>query len=191
MIRAAILSIGLLALPARSAPADKAPSSAGIGAPRGQPLSGAELDAQTQDVGGLLRCPVCQGLSVADSPSTMARNMKAEVREKLAAGYDQEQILAHFERSYGEFVRLQPPMRGVNWMVWFGPLLALLGGAVLIARKLKGSATQSRPARVEAAVDVPGRGTLPEDPRLAAAMRRVRELAYGWPGGVPPKEASA
>jgi len=47
--------------------------------------------------------------------------MKAEVRDKLAAGYDQEQILADFEHSYGEFVRLKPTLRGVNWLVWFGP----------------------------------------------------------------------
>src|SRR5207248_664527 len=95
-----------------------------VAAPGGPQLSGPELDARTDEIGALLRCPVCQGLSVADSPATMARNMKAEVREKLAAGYDQERILADFERSYGEFVRLQPPMRGVNWLVWFGPVAA-------------------------------------------------------------------
>ncbi len=81
---------------------------------------GEALLARTEDVAGLLRCPVCQGLSVADSPATMAVNMKAQVREMLAAGYDQEQILAYFEHSYGEFVRLQPPLRGVNWLVWLG-----------------------------------------------------------------------
>jgi cytochrome c-type biogenesis protein CcmH len=194
MSRAAVLLAGLLALHARSAPADSPAPPAGGGAPRGQPLSGTELDARTDEVGSLLRCPVCQGLSVTDSPSSMARNMKAEVREKLAAGYDQEQILADFERSYGEFVRLKPPMRGVNWMVWFGPLLALIVGAALIASKLKGSSPEpgGKPPRAGAKEEVPDRGTLPEDPRLAAAVRRVRELAYGWPGGVPPRaEASA
>ncbi|MFL5389578.1 MAG: cytochrome c-type biogenesis protein CcmH, partial [Myxococcales bacterium] len=83
-----------------------------MGRPAGTPLAGSQLDARTEEVAGLLRCPVCQGLSVADSPATMARNMKLEVRDKLAAGYDQEQILADFERSYGEFVRLRPPLRG-------------------------------------------------------------------------------
>ncbi|MFL5370415.1 MAG: cytochrome c-type biogenesis protein CcmH, partial [Myxococcales bacterium] len=69
-----------------------------MGRPAGTPLAGSQLDARTEEVAGLLRCPVCQGLSVADSPATMARNMKLEVRDKLAAGYDQEQILADFER---------------------------------------------------------------------------------------------
>jgi cytochrome c-type biogenesis protein CcmH len=155
------------------------------GAPRGAALSGAALDRRTEEVGSLLRCPVCQGLSVSDSPSTMARNMKAEVREKLAAGYDQEQILAYFERSYGEFVRLQPQLRGVNWLVWLGPLGALIAGAAVVWLSMR------RARRASAAAhDVPARDMLPDDPRLAAAVRRVRELAYGWPGGIPPKSTS-
>ena len=103
-----------------------------VGAPHGPALSGAALEQRTRDVAALLRCPVCQGLSVADSPSTMATNMRGQVRELVAAGYDQEQILAYFERSYGEFVRLQPPLRGVNWLVWLAPILGLLGGAGVV-----------------------------------------------------------
>ena len=80
-----------------------------MGAPTGRRSRGAALDARTQEVAALLRCPVCQGLSVADSPVHAAQNMKAQVRDLLAAGYDQDQVLAYFERSYGEFVRLEPP----------------------------------------------------------------------------------
>jgi cytochrome c-type biogenesis protein CcmH len=174
--------------------APAAPAGA-MDAPRSRPLSGAELDARTNDIGALLRCPVCQGLSVADSPSSMARNMKTEVREKLAAGYDQEQILASFERSYGEFVRLDPPMRGVNWLVWLGPLAGLLAGGAVVAWALKrssrnaGAAEATGPA--SSASDLPSRDTLPADSRLAAAVRRARELAYGWPDGIPPKPRSS
>jgi len=165
-----------------------------VAAPGGPQLSGPELDARTDEIGALLRCPVCQGLSVADSPATMARNMKAEVREKLAAGYDQERILADFERSYGEFVRLQPPMRGVNWLVWFGPVAALIAGGAVIAWALKRSprkagGSDAVPAAATAA-DLPTRDTTPRDARLAAALRRVRMLAYGWPDGFSPEERS-
>ena len=166
-----------------------------LDAPRGTPLSGTALDARTEEVGALLRCPVCQGLSVADSPSTMARNMKAEVRQKLAAGYDQEQILAHFERSYGEFVRLQPRMRGVNLLVWLGPLAVLIGGGAVVTWLLKRSrlpaGSEQAPERSRGSSLLPSRDTLPDDARLAAAVRRVRELAYGWPGGLPPKPPAA
>jgi cytochrome c-type biogenesis protein CcmH len=150
--------------------------------PAGRPLSGNELDARTNEVSALLRCPVCQGLSVADSPATMARNMKQEVREKLAQGFDQEQIIASFERSYGEFVRLRPPLRGANWLVWVGPAIFLLGGAVVIGFALRRarrplSAQDVRTATNSAA----DRGALPDDPRLADAIRRVRALADGSP----------
>ncbi len=183
-------AVALAALFASAAGAGSPPAStAGMGPPRGQPLSGAALDARTEDVGGLLRCPVCQGLSVADSPSTMARNMKAEVREKLAAGYDQEQILAYFERSYGEFVRLEPSLHGVNWVVWFCPILALLAGGAAIAWALKRTGRKASVDSSAPAADLPARDTLPGDEQLAAAVRRVRALAYGWPGGIPPKAA--
>jgi len=159
-----------------------------IGRPAGTPLSGPQLDARTEEVAGLLRCPVCQGLSVADSPATMARNMKLEVRDKLAAGYDQEQILADFERSYGEFVRLRPPLRGANWVVWLGPAAFLLAGGAVVAFALR---KPRRAAEVEGPIDAAARGALPDDPRLAEAVRRVRALAYGWPDGVPPKTGAA
>jgi cytochrome c-type biogenesis protein CcmH len=191
-----LVALALAALASASAPAPPPATPApGIGAPRGPPLEGPQLDARTDDIGALLRCPVCQGLSVADSPATMARNMKAEIRDKLAAGYDQEQILASFERSYGEFVRLEPPMRGVNWLVWIGPLAGLLAGGAVIVRALRRSPSQSADApgvapAASPASDSPSRDTLPADARLAAAVRRVRTLAYGWPDGISPKERS-
>jgi cytochrome c-type biogenesis protein CcmH len=155
-----------------------------VGAPRGTALSGAALDARTEEVGALLRCPVCQGLSIADSPASMASKMKARVRELLAAGYDEEQILAYFERSYGEFVRLEPARRGINWLVWLAPPLALVGGLLLIRRAMR------RAPAVAADAGRPARDALPSDPALARCVLRVREAAYGWPGGVPPTGAA-
>jgi cytochrome c-type biogenesis protein CcmH len=147
-----------------------------VGPPAGPPRTGPVLDAETQRVALLLRCPVCQGLSVAESPSSMALNMRAQVRELIAAGYDEEQVLRYFERSYGEFVRLEPPLRGVNWLVWLAPIAGLVGGALLVSRVLR------RPAATA--------GTAPEaledDAELLPYLQRVREAAYGWPGGVRP-----
>ena len=156
-----------------------------VGAPRGPALSGPALDVRTEEVGALLRCPVCQGLSIADSPAAMATKMKARVRELLAAGYDEEQILAYFERSYGEFVRLEPARRGINWLVWLAPPIALLGGLVLVRRTM-----HRRPAPAPPAEGIPARDALPADPILARSVLRIRELAYGWPGGVPPVDPS-
>ncbi|HEY8133548.1 MAG TPA: cytochrome c-type biogenesis protein [Thermoanaerobaculia bacterium] len=120
-----------------------------LGSPQGRPLSGAELDQKTYEIASLLRCPVCQGMSVADSPSTVALDMKAQVRDMLSRGYTQEQILGYFEQSYGQFVLLKPKFRGVNTLVWILPILVLLGGAVLVistARRLESPpAAESQP----------------------------------------------
>jgi cytochrome c-type biogenesis protein CcmH len=118
-----------------------------IGEPAGPALTGEPLEARTEEVSALMRCPVCQGLSVADSPTPLAAAMKNEVRELLAAGYSREQVLEYFEQSYGEFVLLAPHARGFNLTVWLAPLALLLVGLALILRRR----ASGRPA--EATVD--------------------------------------
>ena len=68
-----------------------------VGLPEGSPLEGPELSERTAALGGAMRCPVCQGLSIADSPSPSAVSMLRQVRDLLAAGYTREQVLAYFE----------------------------------------------------------------------------------------------
>ena len=104
-----------------------------VGPPKGVPLTGDALDKRTNEVASLVRCPVCQGMSVADSPSTVAVDMKHQVRELLARGYTQEQILAYFEHSYGQFVLLKPKTP----VVWILPVVALLIGAAIVVVKLR------------------------------------------------------
>lgn len=169
------LGLALLAAAAAAQPApDIANARQVVGAPAGRPLAGAALDAETQRVALLLRCPVCQGVSVAESPSSMALNMRAQVKELLAAGYDEAQVLGYFERSYGEFVRLEPPLRGVNWTLWLAPVAGLLAGAGVVSLALR-----KRPAPA-----VPSDSLA--DAELIPYLLRVREAAYGWPGGVRP-----
>jgi len=119
-----------------------------VGQPSGRKLDGEVLEQETKRVSSLLRCPVCQGLSVFDSPAEMARNMKIQVRDLLARGYSEEQILRYFETSYGEFVRLEPPARGVNWLVWILPLAAL-GLGLFLVRKTFRSGRVSPPQDVQ------------------------------------------
>jgi cytochrome c-type biogenesis protein CcmH/NrfF len=187
-VRAAFAAMALTAALAAAAAAQDAGEDPAqvVGAPRGPRLEGAVLEARAKEIAGLLRCPVCQGLSVGDSPSTMASNMRAQVKDLAAAGYDQEQILAYFERSYGEFVRLKPPLRGVNWLVWLAPVVGLLAGAGVIAWALR-APRRVADAAPTADIAIPGPGTLPVDPALARYVLRVRERAYGWPNGIVPE----
>lgn len=157
MIAALFLSMALLQI--------KVPDAAQfVGAPQGTPLTGAQLERRTMEISSELRCPVCQGLAIGDSPSQMAANMKAQVRELLERGYTEEQILSYFEKSYGQFVLLKPKFQGVNALVWILPLLALAGGFVLVVTKAK--KLEKAPAQI-AAEPEPA-----DDPYLA----RVREM---------------
>ncbi len=109
-----------------------------VGAPAGPPRSGDELSELTEEVAAGMRCPVCQGLSVADSPTDPATAMKARVGDLLAMGYSPEQVLTYFEASYGEFIRLSPKPEGFNLVVWLLPVVMLLVGGALVARKVRG-----------------------------------------------------
>lgn len=144
-----------------------------VGAPAGRALTGAELETRTHDVGLLLRCPVCQGSSVADSPSSTAINMKNEVRDLLAQGYDQPQILAWFEASYGQFVLMQPKAEGLNMLVWLGPGVLLLAGLALVVLQIRKS--------MRGPEDDPSlAGDEPQvDPELESYLRDARALAFG------------
>jgi cytochrome c-type biogenesis protein CcmH len=121
-------------------------ASMSVGPPQGRPMSGAALDTRTVEVASLIRCPVCQGMSIADSPSEMAVNMKHQVRALLERGYTQDQILDYFERSYGQFVLLKPRFQGVNALVWLLPLVALAIGAAIVVAKAKRLQKPSDPA---------------------------------------------
>lgn len=107
-----------------------------LGEPNGLPRAGEDLARATGELTALMRCPVCQGLSVAASTTPSARAMKAKAEELLALGYDEEQVLTHFESAYGEFIRLTPRAEGFNLTVWILPVMVLCLGGVLIWRRL-------------------------------------------------------
>ena len=168
-----VLSLGLLASAAGLAQtgdgsADLAPPVVDpafvVGAPAGPELSGDELERRTEALASIMRCPVCQALSVADSPTSSALAMKDEARSLLARGYSEEQVLEYFETSYGEFILLAPKKKGLNWLVWIAPIVVLLGGAAFILSKgAKGST-----AEMKQSTDAT------EDEDLSAWAERVR-----------------
>ncbi len=139
-----------------------------LGQPEGVRPSESTLNVRSADIAAKLRCPVCQGVSIADSPSGMATKMREQVRDLVAQGYGEEQVISYFERSYGEFVRLEPPWRGLNVVLWILPGLVLLGGSWFVFRKAR------EPVTVTAGPDVPLRPPAPSDPALAKYLDRIR-----------------
>lgn len=129
--------------------------------PRGAaaPLSDAELDRLTAEVADQLRCPVCRNQSVLESSSELARGMQAVMRERLAAGESPEEVRAYFVARYGEWILLQPPARGINWIVYLLPAALVLGGGLLLRSRIR-TWRATRADRLE-----PGAGRAPhEDP---------------------------
>lgn len=92
-----------------------------------------ELEARTTALASQLRCPVCQGESIQDSPSALAQEMRALVRDQLAAGRTPDEVKAYFVGRYGEWILLQPRARGINLVVYLAPFAVILGGGIVVA----------------------------------------------------------
>jgi cytochrome c-type biogenesis protein CcmH len=105
-------------------------------APTGYPGAGVRgdsaLEARTTAVASTLRCPVCQGESIQESPSTLAQQMRAVVRDKLRNGESPEQVKAYFVARYGEWILLEPKMTGLNIVLYVLPVVLILGGLVIV-----------------------------------------------------------
>lgn len=91
------------------------------------------LEERVQRLGKQLRCAVCQGLSIADSPASMARAQLDKVRELVTNGKTDDEIYRYFVDRYGEWALLRPERHGLNSVLWFGPLVALVVGLVAVA----------------------------------------------------------
>jgi cytochrome c-type biogenesis protein CcmH len=114
------------------------------------------VDEQTvHDVASELRCVVCQSLSVADSPSETANQMRGIIRERLAAGESPEQVRAYFVEKYGDWILLSPPKSGFTLLVWVLPYVGLGVGLVLITvlvRRWSRAPHPAVPAQIDPAV---------------------------------------
>jgi cytochrome c-type biogenesis protein CcmH len=97
----------------------------------------AALEALTSVVAAQLRCPVCQGLSIEDSPTELALEMRAVVRDQLAAGKSPAEVRAYYVSKYGEWILLEPKPEGFNLAVYALPLMALLIGGGIIGLSVR------------------------------------------------------
>ena len=96
-----------------------------------------------------IKCPVCQGSAIGDSPSETAQTMMQIVREKVAAGESDAQIEQYFVDRYGDWVLLDPPASGKTLVLWLVPVVFLIGGIVMILRRRR-TVDDGEPSGVEA-----------------------------------------
>ncbi|WP_371868070.1 cytochrome c-type biogenesis protein [Pseudoduganella rivuli] len=101
------------------------------------PPAGAELEARVERLSTELRCLVCDNQTIADSNAQLARDLKGVVREQLAAGRSEDDVIAFLTQRYGDFVLYKPPLRASTWPLWFGPFILLGGGLWWLWRTLQ------------------------------------------------------
>ena len=108
---------------------------------RAQELRARELSKE-------LRCLVCQNQSIAESNAPLAGDLRRVVRERIAAGESDAEVLDYMVVRYGDWVLLKPPLKATTYLLWFGPILLLLlaaGAVALYFRRARGRAAAAPP----------------------------------------------
>ena len=90
------------------------------------------LDQRVHAVASQLKCLVCQGESVADSPAMLSLQMRAVIRQQLQSGKTEQEVIQYFVSRYGDRILLSPPMQGLNLLAWFVPIALMPGGVILV-----------------------------------------------------------
>ena len=106
-----------------------------------------------------LRCLVCQNQTIAESNAELALDLRQQIREQIAAGKTDDDIMQYMVNRYGDFVLYRPPFKATTLVLWLGPALLLIVGVFVLARVLR-----SR----RAAADEPP--LTPEEQRRAAQL---------------------
>lgn len=88
-------------------------------------------------LGQRIKCPVCQGVTIGESPSETAQAMMAITREKVAEGWTDDQIIKYFEDRYNTGILVDPPFSGKTLLVWLLPIAALGVGVAMIMSRVR------------------------------------------------------
>ncbi|HET7631634.1 MAG TPA: cytochrome c-type biogenesis protein [Gemmatimonadaceae bacterium] len=107
-------------------------------------MSDSALEAATTAIASQLRCPVCRGESIQDSPSELAGEMRTLVKTKLAAGESPAAVKAYFVSKYGEWILLDPTAHGFNLVLYAAPFVLVLGGLAVVVIAVRKWTTAAR-----------------------------------------------
>ena len=122
------------------------------------------LEQRAREISKELRCLVCQNQSIDDSDAPLAQDLRTLVRERVVAGYSNDEVLSFVVARYGDFVLLRPPINAQTILLWTAPTLVLLAGVVGIFMTV-------RRRRIAPA----GPTAPPLSPDEEAALRRILE----------------
>ena len=115
------------------------------------------LRLNPREISRELRCLVCQNQTIADSHADLAIDLRRQVREMLQRGDTDRQILDYMTARYGDFVLYRPPLKTTTAVLWFGPILLMVGGlavlVIVLRRRSRMSADRFDPDEPEADAD--------------------------------------
>ncbi|MBL8658347.1 MAG: cytochrome c-type biogenesis protein CcmH [Rhodospirillales bacterium] len=127
----------------------------------GETLADPALEARAREVSKELRCLVCQNQSIDDSDAELAHDLRLLVRERVAAGDSNSEVVDYVVSRYGDFVLLRPPFKAATYALWLGPAAILVIGLMAVAFFFRRrNAARSEPAPLSE----------PERQRLAGLM---------------------
>ena len=115
-------------------------------------LTDPKLEQRARDLSREIRCVVCQSQSVADSDADIAQEVRALIREQIAAGKSDQEIRDYLVARYGDFVLFDPPFKASTYVLWLGPLAVLAIGAigVFVYFRRRAQEPSARPAPLSA-----------------------------------------
>jgi cytochrome c-type biogenesis protein CcmH len=96
------------------------------------PFANHAQELRFQQLTRQLRCPMCQNETLADSNAPIARDLRNQIFQLMQQGKSDEQIKQYLVARYSDYVLYDPPLQPSTWLLWFGPLLILLGGAAVV-----------------------------------------------------------
>ena len=113
-----------------------------------------------------LRCLVCQNESLSGSRADLAIDLRREIRTLIKDGKSDTQIMDFMVTRYGDFILYKPPVKPVTWMLWFGPLVLVLGAFVFLVRLVRRTQAASQPPAMDDAQRAKAKSLLkdPETP---------------------------
>jgi cytochrome c-type biogenesis protein CcmH len=101
------------------------------------------IEARLKTLSTELRCLVCQNTTLADSDAPLANDLRNEIRDLMHQGKTDEEIIAYLVERYGDFVRYRPPVQANTALLWFGPFIMLVIGAITLFIVLKKRSKQA------------------------------------------------
>ena len=95
-----------------------------------------DLEKRVTGLAHELRCLVCQNQTIADSNAPLAVDLRNQIREQLAAGKSESDVMEFMVARYGDFVLYRPPLKASTVLLWAGPFVFLLLGTFLLYRRV-------------------------------------------------------